>query len=332
VVLAVDGCQTPLQDGWHEMKVGRVAPLGPATRTDHHTGRTYLAWGDAAICAGLEGAEDFWWRVAVTAWRGGLGQRTRRVVVLGDGADWIWVRAAHFVGGLGVTVVEVLDIFHAYEHLWEDGRAVFDAPDALAAWAEPLADALYERGATAVLAALDALDPSGPTAAEVLRRERAYFADNAARMDYPRFVAAQLPIGSGAIESLCKTLIEARERGRDALDAGGAASGGDPARGTRLGRRGRLLGDPPVAGAPTAVPSSTPASACNRRRPCARRGPPITGPIRTPSGGATARARLSGRARPRRPRAPPRRVARMAARSYRPRPLCLTPAQSRCCW
>src|SRR2546423_1904323 len=29
VVVAVDGCQVPLDDGWHEMKVGRVAPLGP---------------------------------------------------------------------------------------------------------------------------------------------------------------------------------------------------------------------------------------------------------------------------------------------------------------
>jgi len=38
-------------------------------------------------------------------------------------------------------------------------------------------------------------------------------ADNATRMDYPRYVAAQLPIGSGAAESLCKTLIEAREKG-----------------------------------------------------------------------------------------------------------------------
>lgn len=49
--------------------------------------------------------------------------------------------------------------------------------------------------------------------ADVLRRERAYFADNAARMDDPHFVAAQLPIGSGAVESLCKTLIEARVKG-----------------------------------------------------------------------------------------------------------------------
>jgi len=213
VVLAVDGCHVLLLDGWHEMKVGRAAPLGPALRTDHRSGRTYLAWGKAAICAGLEGAEDFWYRACVTAWRAGLGQQTRRVIVLGDGADWIWNRAAHFVGGPGITVVEILDLFHAYEHLWEAGRAVFATPDALAAWVEPLKDALYEEGAPPVLAALDALTPPHPAAADVVRRERAYFADNAARMDYPRFVAAQLPIGSGAVESLCKTLIQARAKG-----------------------------------------------------------------------------------------------------------------------
>ena len=32
-------------------------------------------------------------------------------------------------------------------------------------------------------------------------------------MDYPRFVARQLPIGSGVIESANKTLITAREKG-----------------------------------------------------------------------------------------------------------------------
>jgi len=137
------------------------------------------------------------------------------VIVLGDGAEWIWTRAAHFLGGPGTVVVEILALFHAYEHLWDAGRAVFDTPDALAAWAEPLKDALYEQGAPAVLAALDAraAQPLDLSAAEVLRRARAYFADNAARMDDPHYVAQQLPIGSGAVESLCKTLIEAREKG-----------------------------------------------------------------------------------------------------------------------
>src|SRR2546423_9240758 len=99
VVVAVDGCQVPLDDGWHEMKVARVAPLGPARRHDARSGRTFLAWGPSVCCAGLESAEDFWYRVYVTACQGGLSQQTRRVVVLGDGAEWIWKRAAHFVGG-----------------------------------------------------------------------------------------------------------------------------------------------------------------------------------------------------------------------------------------
>lgn len=209
VVVAVDGCQVPLEDGWHEMKVGRVAPLGPARRHDARSGRTFLAWGPSVCCAGLESAEDFWYRVYVTACQGGLSQQTRRVVVLGDGAEWIWNRASHFVGGPGVEVVEIVDIYHAYEHLWAVGRALWDTPEAVSAWVEPLKDALYTQGAPAVLAALDALVPPAD-AAQVGETTRAYFADNAARLDYPRFVAQQLPIGSGAVESLCKSLIAAR--------------------------------------------------------------------------------------------------------------------------
>ncbi len=154
--------------------------------------------------------------MVVTAWRAGLGPQTRRVVVRGDGAEWICNRAAHVRGGPGSIVVEIRDLYHAYhayEHLWVAGRAVFDAPDARAAWAEPLKDALYAQSAPAVLAALDALVSPGPAAADVLRRERAYVADNATRMDDPRYVAQQLPLGAGAVESLCKTLSEARAKG-----------------------------------------------------------------------------------------------------------------------
>jgi hypothetical protein len=210
LVVAVDGCQVLLEDGWHEMKVGRVAPLGPALQTDARSGRTFFAWGPSVCCAGLESAEEFWYRVYVMACRTGLSPQTRRVIVLGDGAEWIWCRAAHFVGGPGVEVIEIVDIYHAYEHLWAVGRAVFDTPHDCAAWVEPLKDALYERGAPAVLDALEALGPVPPAALELLRTTRAYFADNTARMDYPRFVAQHLPIGSGAVESLCKSLIEAR--------------------------------------------------------------------------------------------------------------------------
>src|SRR5262249_34717263 len=64
-----------------------------------------------------------------------------------------------------------------------------------------------------MLAALAGLEPPGADAAEEVRKAQQYFTEHATRMDYPRFVARQLPIGSGVIESANKTLITAREKG-----------------------------------------------------------------------------------------------------------------------
>ena len=43
--------------------------------------------------------------------------------VLGDGADWIWRYAWQFLGRRGVEVVEIVDIFHAWGHLWTVANA-----------------------------------------------------------------------------------------------------------------------------------------------------------------------------------------------------------------
>ncbi len=215
LAVAVDGVQAPQRDGWHEMKVGTCAPLGPGLRADAETQRTHLAWGEASYCAGGEEAEAFWWRVYAEACQRGLGTpAVRTVVMLGDGAEWIWRRAAHFRGVGGTEVVEIVDIYHVYEYLWDVGNAVFGAGSAAAsAWVQPLKDRLYEQGAAPVLAALAALTPETGAAAEVVRVALGYVTTQAARLDYPRFVARQFPIGSGAVESTCKVLIAARAKG-----------------------------------------------------------------------------------------------------------------------
>jgi hypothetical protein len=213
LLVEVDGVQVWERAGWHEMKIGRAAPLGPLTHTDPRTGRATLLLGPSLCGGGLEAAEESWWRMGVLARQAGLGPATRRVVVLCDGAAWIWNRAAAFLGGPGREVVEIVDIFHAYEHLWDIGHALYPDAATCAAWVEPLKDALYVVGAPAVIAALDAAQPSTLEAADLLRTTRAYFAEHAARMAYPQFVAQHWPIGSGAIESLCKNLVAQRAKG-----------------------------------------------------------------------------------------------------------------------
>lgn len=86
LVVEVDGVPVHLDDAWHELKVGRVAPRGPALVADKRSGRTHRARGPAEYGAGGEPAEEFWWRVEVTAARRGRGQRPLTVVVLAEGA------------------------------------------------------------------------------------------------------------------------------------------------------------------------------------------------------------------------------------------------------
>jgi len=212
LVVEVDGVLVHQEAGWHEMKVGTLAPLGPGLHIDPTHGRATLAWGAASYGVGGEDAEAFWWRVYVEALRRGLGTpAVRTVVVLGDGAHWIWDRARAFLGLPGVEVVQIVDIYHAYGYLWAVGNALYGAGSLrAAAWVEPLKDHLYLHGAAPVLAALAALTPTTEEALNAITDAQTYFTRNVARMDYPQFVAQQLPIGSGAVESACKCLVEAR--------------------------------------------------------------------------------------------------------------------------
>ena len=59
----------------------------------------------------------------------------------------------------------------------------------------------------------------------MLRVELGYFTTNAPRMDYPTFRARGLPIGSGAVESAAKHVVQVRMKrsGMRWSDAGGQA-------------------------------------------------------------------------------------------------------------
>jgi hypothetical protein len=131
----------------------------------------------------------------------------RRVVVLGDGAVWIWQLAAEHFG----ECLEIVDFYHASEHVWALAHALYggETPPAAAAAAGWLAR-LREHGAAGLLDTLRRVHASTPEGREALRRERGYFRTNAARMAYPTFMAQGLPIGSGAVEAAAKHVVQLR--------------------------------------------------------------------------------------------------------------------------
>lgn len=153
----------------------------------------------------------FGWLLYQLALDGGL-EHAQQVVVIGDGAPWIWTLAAeHFPGA-----VQIVDLYHAKEHVWDVAHAVF-GPGAAAgtAWATQACSLLEEGHSEALVSAIEALPPIAPEpgqARSIPQRAVDYFTINAERMRYPAFRAQGMHLGSGIAEAACKTIVSTRAK------------------------------------------------------------------------------------------------------------------------
>jgi hypothetical protein len=110
----------------------------------------------------------------------------------------------------------ILDFWHAAEHLTELGLTLWPDDEALrqqrvAAWCHQL----KREGGASVLATLEQLELSEPRAAPRAAHANClrYFRNHQHRMDYPRYIANGWQIGSGPVESACKTVVANRLKG-----------------------------------------------------------------------------------------------------------------------
>jgi hypothetical protein len=147
--------------------------------------------------------------LASLAYQAGLPQ-AKQVVVLGDGAPWIWKLAEeHFPGA-----VHIVDLYHAKQHVWEVAHAVFgqSSPQACA-WASMACDWLVHgqiEDLIAALAELPAMAPPSGQSKSLPEQAIGYFTTNAERMRYPAFRAQGMHVGSGIAEAACKTVVATR--------------------------------------------------------------------------------------------------------------------------
>jgi hypothetical protein len=140
-----------------------------------------------------------------------------KVLFVADGARWIWNRVGAMLRRLGVKpdrVNELVDFYHAVEHLGKIAalQRRWSAAERQA-WIGRQRRRLLKGGIAEVQATIDAVCGSRPSKA--LKRERAYFKGNGGqgRMDYARVAALKLPIGSGAIESAIRRVVNLRLKG-----------------------------------------------------------------------------------------------------------------------
>ena len=128
--------------------------------------------------------------------------RARRRVVLGDGAPWIWNIADELFPG----AVQIVDLFHAKQHLWDVAKAIYrPGTDTAERWAKRRRDELDDGRIGALLAALRRHEGR-----DEARRCIEYVRRNRHRMQYPKFRAMGLCVGSGVVEAGCKHVLGTR--------------------------------------------------------------------------------------------------------------------------
>jgi len=205
--LCVDAAKAHTEGSWHDVKVATLFPGVPPEAGSEKWDRA----GAARYLAIQEAAEPFGQRLYTFALRLGW-ERAQEGVVLGDGAEWIWKLVAHHFS----DAVQILDFFHASEHLWKIARAVFgEESPAGQQWAVTCTEQLREAGVPGLLRSLRALRQQEltPTARVVIREEVQYFRRNRRRMAYPRYRRAGMMIGSGPVEAACKSVVGSRLKG-----------------------------------------------------------------------------------------------------------------------
>ena len=136
-------------------------------------------------------------------------QNAKQRAFIADGAAWLWkLQETYFA-----SATAILDWYHLAEHVHKAANALFGqgSPEAQQ-WARRLKDELWEgRVGTALAWTRQELAKArAPSRREGLQELVTYLENNQQHMDYPRYRALGLPVGSGQVEAQCKTLVGAR--------------------------------------------------------------------------------------------------------------------------
>lgn len=185
-----------------EVKLGCVFTQ---TELDDHQRPVRDEHGTTYVGA-IESAEAFGTRIYAEAIRRGMS-RAAQVIVLGDGARWIWgIAEEHFYGA-----IQIVDLYHAREHVALIANLVYGSGTIKSKeWMEARREQLDAGDVEAVIACVRRLRPSHAKVQEEVRTAADYFHRNAQRMRYAEFRKQGLFVGSGVMEAGCKTICGQR--------------------------------------------------------------------------------------------------------------------------
>lgn len=186
------------EEGWKEVKVGRIFKSSDCIHAVSKQG-----WiSNSQYTAHLGSSKEFT-RIMDDLLES-FGCLNKRLIFISDGATWIknWIEDAF------PNAISILDYYHASEHLHQFSSGFFKNKDDEQKWTARQKELLLESQVQKVIKNIQALAGNkNEDAAKLI----AYYQANKDRMDYRQYKQMGCGIiGSGAIESAHRTLIQKR--------------------------------------------------------------------------------------------------------------------------
>ena len=198
--LSVDGAMVPLTGGrWAEVRTVAIGELQRDLAGN-------LRATKLSYFSRLTDAATFTRLATIETHRRGVDQ-AKLVAAVNDGADWI----QQFIDVQARNVTRVLDLNHASGYVHSAGHTIPDGK--CGSWCEAQMTELVAGEPKVVIEALAALSESlaqDGAARDIVDQSQAYLAKREGQIQYRRFKAEGLPIGSGIVESANKLVMVPR--------------------------------------------------------------------------------------------------------------------------
>lgn len=204
--IEVDGSMVLIKgDGWKEFKLGIV--FSDSMILNKNKQRHIIA--EKEYVAYLGSAEEFKKMLWATAVKNGC-QKVKEIVIIGDGAQWIWNMAEE----LFPTATLILDFYHFSEHVNDCAKSIYgEDEENKSKWIDRIIAGIKDGKVDKTINFINPNDYKDKSIAEQVTGLKNYLLNNKDRINYKEFEDKGYFIGSGAIESGNKSVIQARLKG-----------------------------------------------------------------------------------------------------------------------
>lgn len=198
----VDGSMLLTREaGWKEVKLGRV--FKSSSILPESADRQWINKSEyVAHIGGHQHFEDLMSQLIDEPYR----SNESKVVFVGDGArwQWSWVEAEY------PNAVQILDFYHAMEHVGQYVKVAIKKKQDVDKMMKKLGGILKHKGISTVERYLEKIPRNTVKQKEEYQRLKTYITNNRSKMNYPQYLSEKLLIGSGAIESAHRTVLQKR--------------------------------------------------------------------------------------------------------------------------